>query len=94
MSDDQRPPLPREAVTFLAAGKFIDAIKSVRSSHGLGLSDAKAWVDSHIAKNPAQFAQLLEDQRAMRRKVFFWFLVVDALIIGGVVYWFVFKGAA
>lgn len=94
MSSDPRPPLPREAAALSAAGQFIEAIKSVRTSHGLSLGDAKAWVDWHVAQNPAQFAQLLDEQRAMRRRVFFWFLGVDALIIGGVVYWFVFKGAA
>lgn len=38
--------LPAEARAALDAGQLIDAIKIVRERHGLGLAEAKAWVEA------------------------------------------------
>jgi len=47
--------------------------KSLRTSHNLGLRDAKAWVDWHIAQDPMLRVQLETQQRSARRKFFLWF---------------------
>jgi hypothetical protein len=86
-------PLPPECVAALDAGKLIDAVKALRASRGLGLKEAKDWVDWHIEQNPALYERLATQQREIRRKVFMWFLLIDAVIVAGVIYWFFFRGA-
>jgi hypothetical protein len=85
---DRFKPLPIEAQTLLEEGRLIDAIKSVRRSHGLGLKQAKDWVDSHISDNPLLRAQLETRQREFRRRFFLWFLVVDAIVAAALIYYF------
>lgn len=81
-------PLPAEAQALLADGRIIDAVKSIRASHNLDLREAKDWIDSHIASAPLLRAQLEASQKEARRKFFFAFLVVDAVIAAGVIYYF------
>ncbi len=38
--------------------------------------------------------QLEMQQRAARRKLFLWFLVVDVAITAALIYWFFYKGSA
>jgi hypothetical protein len=80
--------LPIEAQTLLSEGRIIDAVKSVRSSHRLSLKDAKDWVDAHIASEPLLRVQLETRQKARRRKLFYIFLVFDAFIAAGLIYYF------
>jgi hypothetical protein len=86
--------LPLEAVTLLSEGKVIEAIKSVRAAERLGLREAKQRVDAHIAQDPILRVQIETQQRATRRKLFFWFLIVDLAITAGVIYWFFYRGPA
>lgn len=80
-------PLPPEPATLLNEGRLIDAIKSLRQSHGLGLREAKAWVEWHIAQDPMLRVQLETRQREARRRFFLWFLLVDAVIVAAVIGW-------
>ncbi len=73
---------------LLSEGKLIDAIKSLRTSHNLWLRQAKDWVDWHIAQDPALRERLETQQRVTRRKLFMWFLVVDAAMAAGLIYYF------
>jgi hypothetical protein len=84
-------PLPLEAQILLAEGKVIDAIKSLRASHGLGLKDAKDWIDAHIAQDPILRVQLEAQRLETRRKALMIFLVVDAIVVAAVVWYFFFK---
>ena len=86
-ADSRFKPLPLEAVTLLNEGHMVQAIKVIRQAEGLGLKDAKDRVDAHLAREPLLRAQLKTRQRAARRKLFFWFVVVDAMIVAGVVWW-------
>ena len=86
--------LPLEAVTLLSEGRLIDAIKVVRRVEGLGLRDAKERVDAHLAQDPILRVQIETQQRAARRKFFFWFVVVDVAITVGIIYWFFYRGSA
>jgi hypothetical protein len=62
-------------------------VKSVRRSHGLGLNQAREWVESHNAAHPLLRVQLETQQREWRRKFFLWFLVVDAIVAAGLIYY-------
>ena len=85
---DRFKPLPAEAQTLLEEGRLIDAIKSVRASHRLGLTQARDWVDSHIADNPLLRVQLETRQSEFRRKFFLWFFLVDAVVAAALIYYF------
>jgi hypothetical protein len=80
--------LPIEAQTLLSEGRIVDAVKSVRTSHRLSLKDAKDWVDRHIASEPLLRVQLETRQKSQRRKLFYIFLVADAFIAAGLIYYF------
>jgi hypothetical protein len=80
--------LPIEAQTLLSEGRISDAVKSVRVSHRLSLRDARNWVDAHIASEPLLRVQLETRQKARRRKLFYIFLVADAFIAAGLIYYF------
>ncbi len=84
---DRFKPLPIEAQTLLEEGRLIDAVKSVRVSHRLDLKQARDWVESHIAEHPLLRVQLETQQREFRRKFFLWFLVVDAIVAAGLIYY-------
>jgi hypothetical protein len=86
-------PLPLEAATLLSEGRLIEAIKVVRKAEGLGLREAKGRIDAHIAQDPILGVQIETQQRASRRKFFFWFVVVDLAITAGLIYWFFYRGS-
>jgi hypothetical protein len=80
--------LPLEVTTLLNEGQLIDAIKALRVAHpGLGLAEAKGWIDEYLSDNPVLRVQLETRQRESRRRWFLWFLLVDALITGAVIYY-------
>jgi len=81
-------PLPAAAQALLAEGRIIEAVKSVRASHNLGLGDAKDWVDSHIASAPLLRAQLETQQKAARRKLFLVILAFDAMVAAALIWYF------
>jgi hypothetical protein len=81
-------PLPVEAQALLADGRIIDAVKSLRASHNLGLRDAKDWIDSHIASAPLLRAQLEAQRRSTRRRMFFVILVFDAVVAAALIWYF------
>lgn len=81
-------PLPAEAHALLAEGRIIDAVKSLRASHNLGLKEAKDWVDAHLASEPLLRAQLEAQRRDSRRKLFFVILVFDAVVAAGLIWYF------
>ncbi len=93
-ADPKHRPLPLEAVTLLQEGRVIEAIKSVRQAETLGLKEAKQRVDAYLASEPLLRAQIELQQRAARRKFFFWFLVIDLVIVAGVVYWMFYRTPA
>jgi hypothetical protein len=92
-ADPRFKPLPVEPATLLTEGRMIEAIKVLRTSNGIGLKEAKDWIDWHVAQDPMLRVQLETQQRAVRRKIFFWFLFVDSLIVAGLVYYFLYRGS-
>jgi hypothetical protein len=86
-------PLPLEATTLLTEGRLIEAIKVLRQAEGLSLKEARARVDAHLAQDPMLRVQLETQQRAARRRFFFWFLIVDLGVAAGLIYWFVYRGS-
>jgi hypothetical protein len=89
-ADPRFKPLPAEPATLLTEGRLVDAIKSLRESHGIGLKQARAWIDWHIDQDPMLRAQLEAQQRQTRRRFFLWFLVIDALIVAAVIVWYLY----
>lgn len=81
-------PLPPEAQELLAEGRIIDAVKSVRASHNLGLREAKEWVDAFLASEPLLRAQLEARRKEARRKLFYVFLVFDAVVAAALIWYF------
>jgi len=57
-ADPRFKPLPPEPATLVNEGRTIEAIKVLRQSEGIGLKQAKDWVDWHIAQDPMLAAQL------------------------------------
>jgi hypothetical protein len=92
-ADRRFRPIPLEAVTLLSEGKMIDAIKSVRAAEGVGLKEAKQRVHEYIAQDPILRVQIETQQHATRRKLFFWFVVVDLAVAAGVIYWLYHRGS-
>jgi hypothetical protein len=84
-------PLPVEAETLLNEGRLVDAIKSLRQSHGLGRRDAEEWIDAYVADNPLLRVQLETQRREARRKFFVWFVIIDVIITAGVIYWLFYR---
>jgi hypothetical protein len=87
-ADPRFKPLPPEPAALLNEGRLIEAVKALRRSHGLDLKQAKDWIDSHIDDNPVLRVQLETRQKEVRRKVFFWFLLVDAIVVAAFVYYY------
>jgi hypothetical protein len=81
-------PLPTEAQTLLGEGRVVEAVKSVRASHNLGLKEAKDWVDAHIASEPLLRVQLETRRKEARRKIFYVVLIIDAVAAAGLIYYF------
>ncbi|HEU4590447.1 MAG TPA: hypothetical protein VFS13_06020 [Steroidobacteraceae bacterium] len=80
-------PLPPEPATLLTEGRLVEAIKVLRESEGISLTRAKQWIDWHIDQDPMLRVQIETQQRASRRKFFFWFIVIDVLITVAIIYY-------
>lgn len=87
-ADPRFKPLPDEPATLLNEGRVIEAIKVLRDTHGVDLRHAKAWVDWHIEENPILRVQLETQQKQRRRKIFLWFLLIDALAVAAFIFYF------
>jgi ribosomal protein L7/L12 len=81
-------PLPTAAHLALQDGKPIEAIKLVREAETLDLVAAKRRVDSAVADDVRLQERVTLAQRAARKKLIFWVLVIDAALVAGVLYWF------
>jgi len=86
-------PLPLEAATLLAEGKVTEAVKAVREAAGVGRREARRRVESHLAQEPLLRVQIETQQRAARRRFFFWFVLVDLAITACVIYWFFYRSS-
>ena len=84
-------PLPLEAATLLLEGRVPEAVNVVRKTEGLRQRAARKRIEAHLAQEPLLRAQLEAQRRVSRGKFLFWFLLVDALIIAGVIYWFFYR---
>ena len=91
-AEPRHRPLPLEAVTLLGEGRTAEAIRVVRNAEGVGLREAKIRVAAYIAQEPILRVQIETQQRATRRKIFFWFVLVDLAITIGLIYWFFYRG--
>jgi hypothetical protein len=81
-------PLPTPAHLALQDGKLIEAIKLVCEAETLDLAAAKRRVDSAVADDVRLQERVTLAQRAARKKLIFWVLVIDAALVAGVLYWF------
>ena len=81
-------PLPAAAAAALSTGHMVEAIKYVRQAEGLGLLEAKQRVEAHVARDPVLKAQIAELQARTKRKLIQWFLVIDALLLVAVIWYF------
>ena len=81
-------PLPAAAAAAVSIGRKIEAIKCVRESEGLGLMEARQRVEAYVACDPVLKAQFAEQQLRMRRRLIQWGLVIDALLILAVIWYF------
>jgi hypothetical protein len=90
-ADPRFKPLPSEPATLLTEGRLIDAVKVLRETQGIGLKQARAWIEWHIDQDPMLRVQLETQQSARRRKFFLWFLVVDAVITAAIVYYLFYR---
>ena len=78
--------LPGAAISALQQGKMIEAIKIVRESTGMGLKEAKDFVDSYINSRPelrTKFATS-HSQANLSRLLVFAFL---SALITALVFW-------
>jgi ribosomal protein L7/L12 len=70
--------LPVAAVSALANGRMIEALKIVRQEHHTGLKEAKDIVDRYLAMQPAIRSRIEAARAETRRAVLFW---VVALVL-------------
>jgi hypothetical protein len=80
-------PLPPESATLLAEGRVAEAVRALRDSHGLDTREARKWIDAHIADDPMLRVQLQTQKRAWGKRVFFWVLLIDVIIVASIIYY-------
>jgi hypothetical protein len=85
--DPRYKPLPPEPATLLTEGRVNEAIRVLRDSQGIGLKQARAWVEWHLDQDPMLRVQLETQRSARRRRIFLWFLLVDAVVAGAIIYY-------
>nr|AQQ74822.1 hypothetical protein [uncultured bacterium] len=85
--DPRYKPLPPEPATLLEEGRLGDAIRELRDSHYISARQARAWVEWHLEEHPLLRVQLETQQSARRRRIFLWFLLVDVVVAGAIIYW-------
>ena len=77
-----------EAQTLLTEGKLTEAVQVVREAEGVSQKEARQRIDAYIAREPLLGVQFETQRREFRRKFFYVFLLIDACIVAGVVYYF------
>ncbi len=82
------PPLPAAAERALAEGHLLEAIKALRKSEKLDLTQAKQRLDAYLDDNPDLRERVQQKSREFRRRIIKWALVFDAILILIFVYWF------
>jgi hypothetical protein len=80
--------LPAAAEAALSAGRMIEAIKILRTTEQLDLTQAKQRLDAYLAQNPDLRDRVQRMSREQRAKVIKWVLVLDGIIVLALVYWF------
>lgn len=80
--------LPPAAIAAIARGARLEAIRELRAATGLGLRDASRVIANHIASSPALKLQYERQHAANRRRLIRWALVIDAVIVAAVFWWF------
>ena len=81
-ADRRHKQIAPETETLLTEGKVAEAVRVVRETEGVSLRKARAALDAHIASEPLLGVQLDAQRREIRRKFFYVFLLVDAIIAG------------
>jgi len=80
---DVSPPersLPAAAISALANGNKIEAIKIVRKEWGTDLKDSKDAVDAYAKSHPEVMAA--SEQAGSRAKAWLWLMVLLAVAVG------------
>ena len=90
-ADPRYKPLPVEPATLLTEGKLAEAVEVLRRSHGLRRREARAWIDWHLSDDPILQAQIQSQERARRRRIFFWVYLIDILIAAGIIYYLFYR---
>jgi ribosomal protein L7/L12 len=80
-------PLPEAAQAALGRGKIVEAIKILRKTARCDLSTAKTRVDAALAADPALKQRVETQQRETRRKIMFWAIALDIVLIVALAYW-------
>jgi hypothetical protein len=86
-------PLPLEAVTLLTEGRLSDAIRAVRDADHVSNREARKRINAHLEGEPLLRVQLETQRRAARARLFFWFLLVDLVIVAAIIGWMYYRGA-
>jgi len=83
-TDDE---IPTGTLIALQRGQLIEAIRSYREHHQVGLKDAKEAVEDYLERNPLARRQFKAAVSRRRRPVVrvFWFLLIAGLAVGGYV---------
>jgi hypothetical protein len=85
--DPRFKPLPPEPATLIAEGRVNEAIRELRDVQGVDARHARAWVEWHLDQDPMLRVQLETQRSARRRRIFLWFLLVDVLVAGAIIYY-------
>ena len=80
--------LPAAAEAALAGGRVIEAVKILRTTEQLDLTQAKQRIDAYLAQNPDLRVRVERMSRELRGKVIKWVLVLDGIIVLVLLYWF------
>jgi hypothetical protein len=84
-------PLPIEAATLLTEGRLAEAIQAVRDAEHVSKRQARKRINAHLEGEPLLRVQLETQRRAARARLFFWFLLVDLLIVAAVIGWLYYR---
>jgi hypothetical protein len=80
-------PLPEAAQAALRRGQIVEAIKMLRETERCDLTTAKTRVDAVLAADPVLKKRVETQQRETRRKIIFWAIIFDIVLIVAIAYW-------
>ena len=84
--DELNQALPDEAISALQRGSKIEAIKSVRIAHRVGLKEAKETVERYIDRTPSVKSRMAAANSENAKDALRWVAIIGAL--GVMVYYF------